>query len=405
MASLLATSLLAQSELEPPDSARYLRWGPVRARPGLNLTNFGYDDNILLTSDDRKIGDVTATVSPKLVGLVLFGHGPFLTFEQRFDYTAYATHTDQNFLDNHTSGRFTFPIRHRFGVFAEALFSLTHQRPVDLEELRPEVRGREAGFGFIFEPGWRTELQLTRTLASYSYQDQDLDSGVEVTRSERLNRDERGTVLTARYKIWGRTKIIVDGRYRTIDFDLPFVVDNDTINRDTTESRLLGGLRFGEGGPLRGQFSFGWDNIDAVDPLLQDLSTWVARANLAYRLNSRTRFILEGERLPGFALYGANSYYLLSEVELRAVYYFTRIVGIQAAVRGGILSFPDDPNLLDREDQLKHYEIGIRFRMMQNSMGRRVEYSFTVRQYQRDSTLENYDRTATKIGFNAVLGF
>ena len=182
-------------------------------------------------------------------------------------------------------------------------------------------------------------------------------------------------------------------------------MDGDTINRDTTEWRLLGGLRFGEGGPLLGQFSVGWDNIDAVDPLLQDLATVVGQANLAYRLNSRTRFILSGERLPGFALYGANSYYLLSEVGLRAVYYFTRIVGIEAAVHGGILSFPDDPNLLDREDQLRRYELGVRFRMMQNSMGRRVEYSLTVRHYQRTSTLDNFDRTATKIGLNAVLGF
>ena len=63
------------------------------------------------------------------------------------------------------------------------------------------------------------------------------------------------------------------------------------------------GLRFGEGGALSGDLAFGRGRIDAKDAALPDLTEWIAEAELVFRINSRTRLKLEGERLPGFAVY------------------------------------------------------------------------------------------------------
>ena len=75
----------AESKLEPPDLGRYLRWGPLRVRPGFQIKNLGYDDNILLDNEER-ISDYTVTLAPKGDGLVLFGDRAFLTFQEEADY-------------------------------------------------------------------------------------------------------------------------------------------------------------------------------------------------------------------------------------------------------------------------------------------------------------------------------
>ena len=70
----------------------------------------GYDTNIF-ASTLNPVGDYTATLSPKLDGLFLFGDRAFLTFDARFDYTAYAQHTDQNFTNKRGKARMKLPVR------------------------------------------------------------------------------------------------------------------------------------------------------------------------------------------------------------------------------------------------------------------------------------------------------
>ena len=79
---LYTVALGAESKLQPPELDQYLRWGALRVRPGVELTNVGYDDNILY-NDDNKVSDFTATISPKAEILVLFGDRflPFRSLE------------------------------------------------------------------------------------------------------------------------------------------------------------------------------------------------------------------------------------------------------------------------------------------------------------------------------------
>ena len=57
-----APAALAQSisPLDPPDTSRYLKWGPFRVRPGLTIPNLGYDSNVFYrpdTSTEPQVGD------------------------------------------------------------------------------------------------------------------------------------------------------------------------------------------------------------------------------------------------------------------------------------------------------------------------------------------------------------
>src|SRR5262245_38135768 len=96
--------------LSPPDLQRYLTWGPFRVRPGLQLSNIGYDDNILYRYelDPRPaVGDYTATLTPKVEGVVLFGSRAFFTFDGHFDYTYYLHNSSVSYANVFSDGRLT----------------------------------------------------------------------------------------------------------------------------------------------------------------------------------------------------------------------------------------------------------------------------------------------------------
>src|SRR5262245_55962508 len=129
LAALAAAPARAEdSALEPPDLDQYVRWGPLRVRPRLELSNVGHDDNIFATGSNE-VGDVTATLGPKIDGLALFGHRAFLTFVERLSYTAYRDHSDQNFTNQRLSGRVTLPFG-RTGLFVEGLMNRLKERPI-----------------------------------------------------------------------------------------------------------------------------------------------------------------------------------------------------------------------------------------------------------------------------------
>jgi len=393
---------LAQDKLAPPPLERYLRWGPLRARPGVGLSNLGYDSNILLGTGDRVVGDYTATFSPRVDGLVLLGDTAFLTFREQFDYTAYASNSDQSYYDNRLSAQLTVPFR-RFGLIPDGKLNRIRERPVDLDDIRPIRHERGAGVALVARPGWRTEVELRGGQMDYEYSDPDsaiADSGIA-----RLSRDEESLALRVAYQAIGSTRILFDGLRKRIDFDEPEIVDGVPVARNTDERRTMVGFEFVRGGPLAGTILAGWDDIDALDPSLADLSEVVGEAHLVYRLNGRTRLEIDAVRLPGFSTFTTESYYLNSEIGVRPVYYFSRLWGFEGMLRRGWLEFPTSSSTIPREDDLLRYEVGVRLRVMENSIGRRVEYAFRVGRYRRDSNLDQLDREQSTVGFAVIAGF
>jgi hypothetical protein len=400
LAGLVLAPALASSKLEPPELDRYMRWGPLRVRPGFTISNLGYDDNIFYRSDD-KVGDFTATLSPKLDGLVLFGDRAFLTFREQFDYTLYLDNEDQNYTNNRASARFTLPLGN-FGFFANAALNDVKYRPLDRDDIRPERRESRLGAGVIARPGWRTEIEIGHSISDYSHSDPGAGND---TLDERLDRRETTSMMEVSYRLQGRTDLLLRGLTRDIEFDYLYTLVDPPVDRATDEWRMLGGFRFGEGGILTGTLLVGHARIDAVDTTLPDLSEIIGEAELIYRLSGSTKILLEGERLPGFAVYDVNTYYLNSAIEARVVHYLNRLFGLEAGARAGRLTFPEQTGVLAREDDIRRYEAGVRFRLFENSIGRRIEYSFKIGRFRRESTDDNYDQSRTTYSFGAVVGF
>lgn len=410
LAALLACALpapaSAQNKLEPPDLEDYLRWGPLRARPGLSISDLGYDSNILYArGDEEPVGDYTGKLSPRLDGLVLFGDRAFLTFTERLDFAFYLQNGNQNFIDQRSKARLTVPFRNRrVGLFADLRWDVVNERPVDLQDIRPERKESQAGMGLILRPGWKTEIEIGRSLVDFSYRDPDYPDP-ETAPYTRLNRREASTTVLARYRLFSRTRLMLDGSLSSADFDGTFFLDGRETTQDQRELRVTTGLEIGAGGPLTGWFKFGWSRIDAKDPALFDLSEPVAEARVAYSFSSHTRVRLEGQRSPGLALWGTNPFYINSELGVRVVRYLNRTFGLEGGGALGRLTFPGSELAERRKDDVARYDVGIRLRLFRNELGRTIEYSMRVGRYRRESTIPEFDLSRNTFTIGAVLGY
>jgi hypothetical protein len=293
----------------------------------------------------------------------------------------------------------------RIGLFSDLKLNYVNERRVDLESVRTERRERLIGLGVIVAPGWRTEIEAGLSTSDYRYEDPGVEGDELAAIARRLDRDESAFNVEASYRFAGRTRALLELQRKRINFINTFVANETPLDRDTTDRRVLGGFDFGEGGSLAGSIKVGWGWINAADPRLADLSELIGEGEVAYRLDSRTRLILSGERLPGFSVYQANAYYMLTEGGIRGVRYINRLVGVELGIRQGRLRFPESELSEGRSDDYVFYEAGVRLRMFRNDMGRRIEYSIRVGKYERTSSNPDFDGARTTFGFGAVLGY
>jgi hypothetical protein len=330
--------------------------------------------------------------------LLLLGDRAFLTFDEKIDYTIYREFSSQNYLNQTGTARLTIP-RRRFGFFTEVGLLQREDRPNSELDARPERRESRFGAGIILRLGWRSYAEVEQMLSKWSHSDPDFLSSSGLTIDELLDRHERGTQFRLGYRLTDRTKLTFETSNKEIDFD------NAATNRDSREWRWLPGIEFGEGGRLRGVFRIGHSRIDARDPAQPDYSGLVGEARLAYWLGSDTTVSVNGRREVGFAVYQGNLYLLDRTAGARVVHYLNRAVGVEAGFSRGTLTFPGAASANDRQDQVREYEIGLRLRISENALGRRVEYSLKARRYERDSTVASLDQSRTTLGVAAVVGF
>jgi len=393
------------SPLDPPDTSRYLQWGPFRVRPGLTIPNLGYDSNVFAipdTSPVPKVGDYFVALSPRIEGLVLFGHRAFLTFDERLEFYAYATQTELNYFNQFGKARLTVPFR-RFGIYGDIGYDRTRDRPYDAQDIRPIRKTYPFGVGLILKFGWRTDAELGYVRSRFNAEDPNdpCDPAVNsscFTISDLNNRTEVGTRLKARYLAVGRTRVLLDVSQRTITFDDP------AVNRDGAERRQLAGVDFGLGGRIFGTFRVGHADFNLTDPTATDFNGPVADIALGYNFGgsgSRVTFI--GARDVRYTVADSTDLYVYTGGDLRLAKYFNRFIGLEVGAGRATLNFLG--SLPRRVDTDTTGSLGVLFRISENDLGRRVEYAFRYTRWIVDSTLNYLDQNRGTIGFGVSFGY
>ena len=389
----------ATDPLSPPDIGRFLRWGPVRVRPGFAIPALGYDDNVYSSSESSSSeGAYLIRLSPRIEGLVLFGDAAFLTFKERLDYTAYPGLSTLNYFENQGSARLTVPFR-RIGAYADFALNRLKDPPASEIDSRPVRREKRLGAGLLFRIGWRMDADVSVVRSDWTNQDPDYISDEGFTIEELLNRTERGWQSKLRYRASGITRLTLDVSRRDIVFDDP------DVRRDTTQSSVMPGLEFSSGGPLAGTVRIGSVRLDAKAEEVPDYSGPVGDAALVWRISQATSARLEGGRRVGFAIYQTNRYFQSDFEEIRGVHYLTRIVGVEIGGGRERLEFPGSVDLDPRVDRVRRLSAGVRLRLPESVLGRAAEYTVGISRRRRDSSDDTLDLSRTVFAFGASLGF
>jgi hypothetical protein len=328
---------------------------------------------------------------------VLFGHRAFLTFREQIDGVLFAKYSEISYLDHRGNARFTLPFA-RIGVFADATLNNIHERATSELDARPERKEHRLSLGVIVPMGWRAHFELSQAGANWAYEDdltQCATGGSCVPIDFLLDRQETGRDFKATYLVGGRSKLTLDASTRDIEFV-------QQTARDSHEYRVLPGIELGPGGGLQGQLRVGQAHVDSVNERLADFRGLVGNLQAVWSPAGRTRFTLNGRRDVNFAAWSGNQFHVNWQGEVRAVHWMTRSFGLEGATLTGRLRFSDD----DRVDSVNQYEAGIRVRLAQNSLGRRIEYSLLARRFRRDSSPDDFlDQSRGSIGFGAVFGY
>jgi hypothetical protein len=392
------------SPLEPPDTARYLRWGPLRVRPGLTIPTFGYDDNVFYRPDDSplpRVGDYFIDISPGVEGIVLLGDRAFVTFSERLEFYVYANEHEVDYFNQFGRARLTFPLGN-YGIYLDGGYDRVRDRPADATDIRPIRKEIPLGGGLIFRFGWRTDVEVgyLRTRSTGDDPDDPCDDPAAgcFTIDQRVNRVEQGYRLSARYLMFGRTRLTLRASERDIVFDDP------AVNRDGHERRVVPGLDFGLGGRIYGNLRVGWANFDLENPVAEDFQGAVADIALGYRLGGLGSSVsLRAYQDIQYSVLESTDLYTNTGAEITFVRYFNRFIGMELGGGRGTLDFLDaeDP----RKDDLSRGSAGIRFRLSENDLGRRVEYAFRYVLTRRNSNLDFLDQTRGTIGFGMSFGY
>ena len=411
-----ASSALFADELtplDPPDTERFLRWGPFRVRPGLTIPGLGYDNNVFAVTDQTaaansaaKVGDYYIALAPRLEGLVLFGHSAFLTFEESLEFYAYASQTELDYFNQFGKARLTIPFR-KVGIFWDLGFDRTRDRPYDAQDIRPVRKYYPLGLGLITKFGWRTDSELGVFSNRYTAEDPDAIppptncSGLNCYSIAQLNnRTEEGIRFKFRYLAVGRTRLLLELAERQIKFNDAAVA----LSRNGEERRQLIGVDFGLGGSIYGTFRVGHADFSLASPSATGFNGPVADIALGYNFGgSGSHLSFTGARDVRYTIYDATPLYLYTGGDLSFVKYFNRFIGAEVGAGRAVLDFLGDPQ--NRVDHDTNVILGVRFRFSENDLGRKVEYAFRYTRWIVNSTRDDLDQNRGTVGFGVTFGY
>jgi len=382
----------AADPLSPPPLDRYLRWGPIRARPGVALVDVGWDGNVFRSS--QTTGDYRGTLAPRLDALVLFGRTAFVTADLEARYTAYASYSELNYLDLLGESRVTVPFG-RVGAYAEFERTRVRETPADLDDVRPRRDRFRRETGALFRASAKTVVEAGVSVTDDTTRDDDFGR-TDIDVGDLLDRRESYAHLRARYRATGRSTVsveVLDGKVR---FDTPNVVGEPGYDRDARETRVLPAVHLAAGGPLSGDVRIGWARIDYRGALIADFSGVVGEADLAYRFASRWTARVGGDRDIGFSVSTDNAVFVRTRARLGVEARILRWLSAEGAHEFGTLRIDQ----ADRKDDLRRTFGGVGVRLP----GAPGLYRVRVGRESRESNLEGLDRSRTFVTVTVDLG-
>ena len=280
----IPAAVMAQSTAPTPiDDVREnnrLHFGPLYAKPTLQLKELGVDNNVFNTYGEQ-LSDFTATFAPRMDWSVPVAKRALFQATTAADLVWYAQYASERSVDPQLDFRGQVFLR-RLTLFAESDYLNTRQRPN--QEIDIRARHIDEGLKGGVDVSVTPELSV-RVTGEHSSTRYDATTEYDNTSLQRtLNRDTDGIAVKSLYRLTALTSI--GARFDDLQDRFPM-----SPARNSDSIRVMPGIEFKPRALISGTAYVGYRRFTPLDPkVLPDFKGLVAQLGLSYTLLGATTF-------------------------------------------------------------------------------------------------------------------
>ena len=323
-----------QETIEQTMAGARWHWGPFRIQPRINLTNFGYNNNVYGVIDENDaIDDWSATVQAGIEAYLPFGPKTVIRARALPEYSWYQELEERR----HLGGQYDVSLLGFFNRLTLEANGFTEDRQTIINSEREAIGIREGTGGSA-----RVELEIFQRLALFAGGDQRTlshERPIEIDDPElqfqRLDRDESAARAGVRYRFRSYFDVALMQEQTATEFEI------DSALRDNESEATLLSVHYDRpkffvnltGGNREGTAANGSSFI----PYSETTGSYFAQ----YRLTAPIDFEVFGRRDVVYGLYANNPYFLESRNGAGLGVQFGRRLLIRGWTETGSNDYPD----------------------------------------------------------------
>ena len=383
--ALLATLAWADSA-----SAQGLALGPFRVLPSLEFS-IEYDDNILLTKDD-KLDDIIFHIIPG-ISLELPSRKYAIRLGYQADILRYADNTDLDTVHHQALADARVNFNFGLGLRLTDRFLITDDfAGFPVPELTERVERWEntldVGADYTVRERYTFDINYRWFMVDYK-DDPDFDQ---------FDRDDHTIAGTFFYRVLPKTSVLGEVNYNIVRYDEPAVA----ADRDSNAWRFLVGIK----GDLTAKTSvllkIGWEWRDYDNR--QDWDGLIAEGSIIWKYREPSEIRIFGGRANVESLFEGTNYYVSSFGGVEVRHFLSDRVILRARGLGGVNQYPEDPTLgvgsADRTDHFIEAGAAVKYQM-RRWLAFELGYNFLW----LNSNFDEFDYTDNRVKASVIFSY
>jgi polysaccharide biosynthesis protein VpsM len=383
--ALLATLAWADSA-----SAQGLALGPFRVLPSLEFS-IEYDDNILLTKDD-KLDDIIFHIIPG-VSLELPSRKYAIRLGYQADVLRYADNTDLDTVHHQALADARVNFNFGLGLRLTDRFLITDDfAGFPVPELTERVERWEntldVGADYTVRERYTFDINYRWFMVDYK-DDPDFDQ---------FDRDDHTIAGTFFYRVLPKTSVLGEINYNIVRYDEPAVA----ADRDSNAWRFLVGIKGDLTAKTSVQLRIGWEWRDYDNR--QDWDGLVAEGSIIWKYREPSQVRIFGGRANVESTFEGTNYYVSSFGGVEVSHFLSERVILRVRGLGGVNQYPEDPTLgvgsADRTDHFIEAGASVKYQM-RRWLAFELGYNFLW----LNSNFDEFDYTDNRVKASVIFSY
>jgi len=383
--ALLATLAWADSA-----SAQGLALGPFRVLPSLEFS-IEYDDNILLTKDD-KLDDIIFHIIPG-VSLELPSRKYAIRLGYQADVLRYVDNTDLDTVHHQALADARVNFNFGLGLRLTDRFLITDDfAGFPVPELTERVERWEntldVGADYTVRERYTFDINYRWFMVDYK-DDPDFDQ---------FDRDDHTIAGTFFYRVLPKTSVLGEINYNIVRYDEPAVA----ADRDSNAWRFLVGIKGDLTAKTSVQLRIGWEWRDYDNR--QDWDGLVAEGSIIWKYREPSQVRIFGGRANVESTFEGTNYYVSSFGGVEVSHFLSERVILRVRGLGGVNQYPEDPTLgvgsADRTDHFIEAGASVKYQM-RRWLAFELGYNFLW----LNSNFDEFDYTDNRVKASVIFSY